>query len=91
MVYSYQLNTAYRSSDTVTEDLIFAFDFRISEFSSSRAYPTDYLSSVSGAIPSKTAADAKVTIQEMAEYSQKWHNGTSKTRSTKTSDGLAAI
>ncbi|GKB27674.1 hypothetical protein Tco_0867075 [Tanacetum coccineum] len=44
-----------------------------------------------GAIPSKTAADAKVAIQEMIEYSQKWHNGTSRTRSTKTSDGLAAI
>ncbi|GKD24912.1 hypothetical protein Tco_1231126 [Tanacetum coccineum] len=44
-----------------------------------------------GAIPSKTAADAKVAIQEIAEYSQKWHNGTSRTRSTKTSDGLAAI
>nr|GFA91939.1 hypothetical protein [Tanacetum cinerariifolium] len=43
------------------------------------------------AIPTKTAADAKVAIQEMAEYSQKWHNGTSKTRSTETSDGLAAI
>ncbi|GJX70163.1 hypothetical protein Tco_0307334 [Tanacetum coccineum] len=35
-----------------------------------------------GAIPSKTAADAKISIQEMAEYSQKWHNGTSsRTRS----------
>ncbi|GJR76810.1 hypothetical protein Tco_0089175 [Tanacetum coccineum] len=34
-----------------------------------------------GAIPSKTIADAKVAIQEMAEYSQKWHNGTSRTRS----------
>ncbi|GKD51155.1 hypothetical protein Tco_1280131, partial [Tanacetum coccineum] len=33
-----------------------------------------------GAIPSKTAAAAKVAIQEMAEYSQKWHNGTSRTR-----------
>ncbi|GJU71901.1 hypothetical protein Tco_1263306 [Tanacetum coccineum] len=44
-----------------------------------------------GAIPSKTTADAKVAIQEMAEYSQKWHNGTSRTRSTETSDGLAAI
>ncbi|GJY46664.1 hypothetical protein Tco_0435727 [Tanacetum coccineum] len=42
-------------------------------------------------IPSKIAADAKVAIQEMAEYSQKWHNGTSRTRSTETSDGLAAI
>nr|GEV34186.1 hypothetical protein [Tanacetum cinerariifolium] len=33
-----------------------------------------------GAIPSKTAADAKVAIQEMAEYSQKRHNGTSRSR-----------
>ncbi|GJY64190.1 homeodomain-like protein [Tanacetum coccineum] len=44
-----------------------------------------------GAIPSKTAADAKVAIQEMAKYSQKGHNGTSRTRSTKTSDRLSAI
>nr|GEW40105.1 hypothetical protein [Tanacetum cinerariifolium] len=44
-----------------------------------------------GAIPSKTVADAKVTIQEMTEHSQKWHNETSRTRSTKTSDGLAVI
>ncbi|GKA53612.1 hypothetical protein Tco_0746927 [Tanacetum coccineum] len=39
----------------------------------------------------ETAADAKVAIQEMAEYSQQWHNGTSRTRSTETFDGLAAI
>ncbi|GJW99626.1 hypothetical protein Tco_0183540 [Tanacetum coccineum] len=39
----------------------------------------------------ETAADAKKAIQEMAEYSQKWHNGTSRGRSTKTPDGLAAI
>ncbi|GJY70521.1 hypothetical protein Tco_0474224 [Tanacetum coccineum] len=44
-----------------------------------------------GAIPTKTVADAKVAIQEMAEYSQKWHNETYRTRSTKTSDGLAVI
>ncbi|GKC84230.1 retrovirus-related pol polyprotein from transposon TNT 1-94 [Tanacetum coccineum] len=44
-----------------------------------------------GAIQSKTAADAQITIQEMAEYSQKWHNGTSRVRSTETFDGLAAI
>ncbi|GKF32272.1 hypothetical protein Tco_0102070 [Tanacetum coccineum] len=44
-----------------------------------------------GAILSKTAADAKVAIQEMVDYSQKWHNGTSRTKSTETSDGLAAI
>ncbi|GKF77904.1 hypothetical protein Tco_0230374 [Tanacetum coccineum] len=31
-------------------------------------------------------------LDEMAEYSQKWHNGTtSRTRSIETSDGLAAI
>ncbi|GJU95960.1 putative reverse transcriptase domain-containing protein [Tanacetum coccineum] len=34
-----------------------------------------------GAIPSKTATDAKVATQEMVEYSQKWHNGTSRPRS----------
>ncbi|GJR62829.1 retrovirus-related pol polyprotein from transposon TNT 1-94 [Tanacetum coccineum] len=43
------------------------------------------------AIPTKTVEDAKEAIQEMAEYSQKWHNGTSRGRSTETSDGLAAI
>ncbi|GJZ42378.1 hypothetical protein Tco_0589264 [Tanacetum coccineum] len=44
-----------------------------------------------GAVPTKTATDAKTAIQEMAEYSQKWHNGTSRGSSTETSDGLAAI
>ncbi|GJY45346.1 reverse transcriptase domain-containing protein, partial [Tanacetum coccineum] len=44
-----------------------------------------------GVVPTKTAEDAKKVIQEMAEYSQKWHNGTSRGRSTKTSNGLAAI
>ncbi|GKD46029.1 putative reverse transcriptase domain-containing protein, partial [Tanacetum coccineum] len=29
--------------------------------------------------------------QEMAKYSQKWHNGTPRGRSTETSDGLVAI
>ncbi|GJZ42034.1 zf-CCHC domain-containing protein [Tanacetum coccineum] len=53
--------------------------------------PTRQILDSKGAIPSKTAADAKVAIQEMAEYSQKWHNGTSRSRSTETSDGLAAI
>ncbi|GJY04185.1 hypothetical protein Tco_0370125 [Tanacetum coccineum] len=33
-----------------------------------------------GAIPSKTADDAKVAIQEMVEYFQKWQNRTSRTR-----------
>ncbi|GJT18630.1 hypothetical protein Tco_0877336 [Tanacetum coccineum] len=53
--------------------------------------PTRQILNSRGAIPSKTAADAKITIQEMVKYSQKWHNGTSRSRSTKTSDGLAAI
>ncbi|GKA12976.1 hypothetical protein Tco_0692522, partial [Tanacetum coccineum] len=37
------------------------------------------------------AADAKRAIQEMAEYSQKWHNGISRGRSIETSEGQAAI
>ncbi|GJX49404.1 DNA-directed DNA polymerase [Tanacetum coccineum] len=54
--------------------------------------PTRQILDSRGAIPTKTAAYAKVAIQEMAEYSQKWHNGTSlKSRSTETFDGLAAI
>ncbi|GKE04707.1 hypothetical protein Tco_1396725 [Tanacetum coccineum] len=53
--------------------------------------PTRQILDSRGAIPSKTAADVKVAIQEMDEYSQKWHNGTSRSRSTKTSDGLVAI
>ncbi|GJW29972.1 mitochondrial proton/calcium exchanger protein-like protein isoform X1 [Tanacetum coccineum] len=44
-----------------------------------------------GVIPSKIAADTKVAIQQMAEYSQKWHNETSRVRSNETSDGLAVI
>ncbi|GJS67176.1 retrovirus-related pol polyprotein from transposon TNT 1-94 [Tanacetum coccineum] len=51
--------------------------------------PTRQILDSRGAIPSKTAADAKIAIQEMAEYSQKWHNGTSRVRSTEPSDGLA--
>nr|GEZ79272.1 hypothetical protein [Tanacetum cinerariifolium] len=53
--------------------------------------PTRQILYSKGAILTKTVVDAKVAIQEMAEYSQKWHNRTSKTKSTKTSDGLAAI
>ncbi|GKD00265.1 hypothetical protein Tco_1170539, partial [Tanacetum coccineum] len=44
-----------------------------------------------GIIPTMTVADAKTDIQEMKEYSQKWHNGTSRGKSTVTSDRLAAI
>ncbi|GJY58114.1 hypothetical protein Tco_0458006 [Tanacetum coccineum] len=53
--------------------------------------PTRHILDSRGAIPTMTVADAKTAIQEMAEYSQKWHNGTSRGRSTETSDGLAAI
>ncbi|GKD45587.1 putative reverse transcriptase domain-containing protein [Tanacetum coccineum] len=53
--------------------------------------PTRQILDSRGAIPTKTAEDAKKAIQEMVEYSQKWHNGTSRGRSTETSDGIAAI
>ncbi|GJZ32243.1 hypothetical protein Tco_0577679 [Tanacetum coccineum] len=54
--------------------------------------PTRQILDSKGAIPSKTAADAKVAIQKMVEYSQKWRNGTSsRARSTETSYGLASI
>ncbi|GJR97973.1 hypothetical protein Tco_0270147 [Tanacetum coccineum] len=53
--------------------------------------PTRQILDYKGAIPTKTTADAKIGIQEMAEYSQKWYNRTSKIRSTETFDGLAAI
>ncbi|GJR54952.1 hypothetical protein Tco_1405473 [Tanacetum coccineum] len=54
--------------------------------------PTRQILYSNGAIPSKTTADAKIAIQKMAEYSQKWHNGTSsRTRSIETFDELAAI
>ncbi|GJR53075.1 retrovirus-related pol polyprotein from transposon TNT 1-94 [Tanacetum coccineum] len=53
--------------------------------------PTRQILDSRGAIPSKIVVDAKVAIQEMAEYSQKCHNGTSRSRSTETSNGLAAI
>ncbi|GJS00196.1 retrovirus-related pol polyprotein from transposon TNT 1-94 [Tanacetum coccineum] len=54
--------------------------------------PTRQILDSKDAIPSKTAAVAKTAFQEMAEYSQKWQNGTSsRTRSIETSNGLAAI
>ncbi|GJV23610.1 hypothetical protein Tco_1376305 [Tanacetum coccineum] len=43
--------------------------------------PTRQILNSRGAIPTKTAKDAKKAIQEMAEYTQKWHNGTSRGRS----------
>ncbi|GJV28347.1 hypothetical protein Tco_1384795 [Tanacetum coccineum] len=53
--------------------------------------PTRQILDSRGALPYKTAVDAKVVIQQMAEYSRKCHNGTSRSRKTETSVGLAAI
>ncbi|GJT97969.1 hypothetical protein Tco_1093487 [Tanacetum coccineum] len=54
--------------------------------------PTRQILDSKGAIPSMKANDAKKAVQDMADHSQKWHNGMStRTRSTETSDGLAAI
>ncbi|GJZ60650.1 hypothetical protein Tco_0616466, partial [Tanacetum coccineum] len=58
---------------------------------SDQEYSEEEILDSRGAISSKTVVDAKVAIQEMVEYSQKWHNITSRSRSTKISDGLAAI
>ncbi|GJU78166.1 ribonuclease H-like domain-containing protein [Tanacetum coccineum] len=44
-----------------------------------------------GAINLRTVIDDKGSHTRMAEYSQKWHNGTSRSRGTETSDELAAI
>ncbi|GJY87657.1 hypothetical protein Tco_0502285 [Tanacetum coccineum] len=51
--------------------------------------PTRQILDSKGAIPCMNVADEKKAIQEMANHSQKWHNGTStRRRSTGTSDGL---
>nr|GEU39108.1 hypothetical protein [Tanacetum cinerariifolium] len=60
-------------------------------FNNGLEVPTIKILDSKGAIPTKTATDAKVAIQEMVEYSQKWHNETSRTRNTETSAGLAII
>ncbi|GJV52570.1 hypothetical protein Tco_1448311 [Tanacetum coccineum] len=89
--YPLPLDTTYRSSGTEAE----IFDFRAKFFYLSLeqilliVYPLFQILDSRGAVPTKTAADAKMVIQEMAEYSQKWHNVTSRGRSTETSDGLA--
>ncbi|GJV10356.1 hypothetical protein Tco_1351897 [Tanacetum coccineum] len=45
-----------------------------------------------GVVPKMSAVDAKKAIQEMADHSQKWHDGTSTiNKSSNTSDGLAVI
>ncbi|GKC95432.1 hypothetical protein Tco_1160874 [Tanacetum coccineum] len=53
--------------------------------------PTRQILDSRGAVPTMTTADAKTAIEDMAEYSQKCHNRTSRGRSNETFDGLAAI
>nr|GEV03030.1 hypothetical protein [Tanacetum cinerariifolium] len=54
--------------------------------------PTRQILDSKGAIPSMEVADAKKAIQDIADYSQKWHNEMStRTINTKTYDGLATI
>ncbi|GJZ50923.1 hypothetical protein Tco_0605438 [Tanacetum coccineum] len=59
------------------ESLISRMHEDIFVFTGGLDVPTQQILDSKGVIPSKTATDAKVAIQEMAEYSQKWHNGTS--------------
>ncbi|GJZ66521.1 hypothetical protein Tco_0623217 [Tanacetum coccineum] len=42
--------------------------------------PTRQILDSRGVVLTKTVADGKIAIPEMAEYSQKWHNGTSRGR-----------
>ncbi|GKF54732.1 hypothetical protein Tco_0165072, partial [Tanacetum coccineum] len=52
--------------------------------------PTRQIIDSKGAIPTMKVADAKKDIQDIADHSQKWHNGTfTRTISIDTSDGLA--
>ncbi|GJU51575.1 hypothetical protein Tco_1221130 [Tanacetum coccineum] len=76
---------------TIGQVMLRAFPMRWSCFIMDWMFQLDKFLIPRGAKPSMTATDAKVAIQEMAEYSQKWHNGTSRIISTNTSDGLAAI
>nr|GEW46483.1 hypothetical protein [Tanacetum cinerariifolium] len=54
--------------------------------------PTRQILDSKGTTPSMKVVDAKKSIQDMADHSQKWHNGTStRTRNIETSNGLATI
>ncbi|GJZ39548.1 hypothetical protein Tco_0586111 [Tanacetum coccineum] len=54
--------------------------------------PTRKILDSKGGVPTMKANDAKKAIQEMADYSQKWHDRTStRNKNSNTSDGLAAI
>ncbi|GJX20907.1 hypothetical protein Tco_0223584 [Tanacetum coccineum] len=79
-------SSASDDEDEVAE--IFRIETNVFDFETPMLYMVRW--SFVDAIPTKTVPMQKC-IQEMAEYSQKWHNGTSRTRSTETSDGLVAI
>ncbi|GJX73462.1 retrovirus-related pol polyprotein from transposon TNT 1-94 [Tanacetum coccineum] len=54
--------------------------------------PTRQILDSKGVVPSMNTVNAKKAIQEMADYSQKWHNRIStRCKSSDTSDRLAAI
>ncbi|GJY92719.1 two-component response regulator-like APRR2 isoform X1 [Tanacetum coccineum] len=54
--------------------------------------PTRQILDSKGVVHKMSAADAKKAIQEMANHSQKWHDGTStRNKSRNTFDGLAVI
>ncbi|GJZ80097.1 hypothetical protein Tco_0644934, partial [Tanacetum coccineum] len=88
----HQLDMTYRPFHSKQRIDFYSLNNEVILFYNGLDVPTRQILDSKCAIPSKTVADAKIAIQEMAEYSQKWHNGTSsKSRSTKTSDGLATI
>nr|GEU88309.1 hypothetical protein [Tanacetum cinerariifolium] len=88
----YQLDTTYRPFHSEQRIDLYSLNNEVIFFYNGIDVPTRQIVNSKGALPSKTIADAKIDIQEMAEYSQKWHNGTSsEARSTETSDGLADI
>nr|GEU52323.1 hypothetical protein [Tanacetum cinerariifolium] len=54
--------------------------------------PTRQILNSKGGVPTMKADDAKKAIQEMTDYSQKWHIGTStRNKISNTFDGLVAI
>nr|GEW44267.1 hypothetical protein [Tanacetum cinerariifolium] len=54
--------------------------------------PTRQILDFKGGVPKMKADDATNAIQEMADYSQKWHDGTSsRNKNSNTSNGLVAI
>nr|GEW65614.1 Gag-Pol polyprotein [Tanacetum cinerariifolium] len=68
----------------ITHDQYYLTDMKdIILFYNGLDVPTRQILDSKGAIPTKTVADAKIATQEMAGYSQKWHNETSSKARTK--------